>query len=364
MKIIFMKYLAIFFLVLSTMPANAQFKAFEKRLEKLRKQYHIPSLSVGIVHNRQLTWYKGFGYADIENKIVPDTHTVYHIASVTKTFGSIILMQQVEAGKVSLDDPIKDYGINLGGRYGQDPRIKVKHLLTHTAQGAYWNWYNAGINFRYNGAWYGKLGNVIQKASGHSFGELVVQNIIKPLQLQHTAPSLDDTANFALTGYDRQTFAKQVAKPYNWQGHQLAPVKFKYGFGAAAGLMSSVSDLAVYSVAIDEGLFLEPETWKQTFSAYRSLLGKTLPYGLGWFTGYYDGIKVVWHTGWWWGYSALFIKVPSKDLTFIVLANSQDLSRPFYLTMYPVPLPWFGMNLSKDLMVSDFARTFWEFFVD
>ena len=50
--------------------------AFEQKLEKLRKQYHIPSLSVGIVNGRKIAWYKGFGFADIEHKIVPDTNKI------------------------------------------------------------------------------------------------------------------------------------------------------------------------------------------------------------------------------------------------------------------------------------------------
>jgi len=344
---------------------SSNVSAFEQKLEQLRKHYHIPSLSVGIVNGRKIAWYKGFGFADIEHKIVPDTNTVYHVASVTKTFGSIILMQLVEEGKVSLNDPIKKYNINLGGRWQSDPRIKVKHLLTHTAMGRWWNWYNAGFSFRYNGAWYGQLGKVIQQASGQSFGALLMKNIIEPLQLKNTVPSLDDTVSFSLTGYDRNAFAKKVARPYNWQARHLAPVKYGYGFGPAAGLMSSVGDLAIYSMAIDEQLFLQPATWEKTFTPFLTPLGATIPYALGWFVRYYDGMKVMWHTGWWFGYSALFVKVPAKDLTLIMLANSQDLSRPFYLTLYPIPLPDpFAVSLNKDLLVSDFARTFWEYFVD
>ena len=60
---------------------------------------------------------------------------MYQLASITKTFGSIILMQLAEAGKVNLDDPIAKYGIDLGARWGNDERIKVKHLLTHSASG-------------------------------------------------------------------------------------------------------------------------------------------------------------------------------------------------------------------------------------
>jgi Beta-lactamase class C and other penicillin binding proteins len=74
-------------------------------------------------------------------------------------------MQLVEQGKLSLDDPIEKYGINLGGRWGSDPRIKVKHLLTHTAMGNWRNGFKPGFKFRYNGDWYGRLGKVIEKAS-------------------------------------------------------------------------------------------------------------------------------------------------------------------------------------------------------
>lgn len=337
--------------------------AFENKLEALRKRYHIPSLSVGIVNEKRLSWKKSFGYADVEAGKVPDENTVYHLASITKTFGSIILMQLVEEGKLSLDDPIARYGINLGGRWGSDERIKVKHLLTHTGQGNSFNGFKPGYSFRYNGDWYSRLGQVIEKASGQTFGVLLMQNIILPLHLPNTVPSLDDSASFRLTGYDRDSFASRVAKPYNWAGKKLNPVTFSYGFNPAAGIMSSVADLAAYSNAIDEKQFLKPETWEQIFTPFVTPKGKTIQYGLGWFIKEYNGQKVVWHTGWWFGYSSLLVKIPGKDLTFIVLANSQDLSRPFYFTLYPVPLPNpFARSLNSELWVSDFAAAFLEHF--
>ncbi len=92
--------------------------AFEKKLEALRNEYHIPSLAMGIVNEKKLIVRGGLGYANMEKQIKPDENTVYHLASITKTFGSIILMQLVEQGKVNLDDPISKYGINLGARWG------------------------------------------------------------------------------------------------------------------------------------------------------------------------------------------------------------------------------------------------------
>jgi CubicO group peptidase (beta-lactamase class C family) len=105
-------------------------------------------LSVGIVNEKKLTWKKGFGFADTENKIVPDEHTFYQLASITKTFGAAILIQLVEEGKVSLNDPIKKYDIDLGARWGSDERITIKHLLTHTASGNAFNGFKPGYSFR------------------------------------------------------------------------------------------------------------------------------------------------------------------------------------------------------------------------
>ncbi|WP_018626857.1 serine hydrolase domain-containing protein [Niabella aurantiaca] len=354
----------------STLWDARQLASFEKRLEQLRKQYHIPGISAGIVNEKQLVWKKGFGYADVEHRIRPDEYTVYQIASVTKTFGAILLMQQAEAGTLSLDDPISKYGINLGARWGSDPRIKLKHLMTHTAMGNTFNGFKPGYVFRYNGSWYGQLGKAIEKASGQSFGALLREKITIPLHMKNTVPSTDDSIAFALTGYDKAVFLKRVARPYDWKHRKLHPVTFRYGFNPGAGIMSNVADLAFYSVAIDEQRFLSDSSWQRMTTPYTTPKGKTIQYGLGWFVKKYRGMKVLWHTGWWFGYSALFVKIPEKDLTFILLANSQDLSRPFYHIVRPIPGLGLGFfnpfrrNLNKTLKASKFAVAFLDHFAD
>jgi len=74
---------------------TANIGAFEKKLEELRVHYHIPSIAIGIVNEKKLVVRGGLGLADIKKQIRPDENTVYHLASITKTFGSIILMQLV-----------------------------------------------------------------------------------------------------------------------------------------------------------------------------------------------------------------------------------------------------------------------------
>jgi len=336
--------------------SEANLSNFKSKLEGLRQTHHIPGFSVGVVHEGELKWHKGFGQKDLASEETPDENTVYHIASITKTFGSLVMMKLVEDGKIALKDPIITHGIKLPGKWGLSDEIEIGHLLTHTARGNTFNSFKPGYNFRYNGDWYHRLNKAYLSATGKTFGELVMTEVIQPLGMTNTAPSLYDSLEFARTGYDKISFSKKVAKPYDWSKKQLIPVEFNYNFGPAAGLMSTVADLAKYSKAIDDEELLQPASWEEIFTPYSTEKGKTTIYGLGWFVKDYYDTKFIWHTGWWQGYSSLFVKVPELDLTFIILANSQDVSRPFYKFLI-------GNSLHKDLLASDFAMAFIDHFV-
>src|SRR5438045_9786551 len=103
-----------------------------------------------------------------------------------------------------------------------------------------------------------------------------MKNRSKPIVMINTVPRTDDSVNFKLKGYNKDSFRTKVAPPYNWQGKQMAPIQMKYSFGPAAGIMSSVADLAKYSMAIDEGKFLNPGTWEKVFTPYVTPKGKTI----------------------------------------------------------------------------------------
>src|SRR6185503_10783150 len=75
---------------------SARIASFETQLESLRQELKIPAYSAAIVKNQKVIWAKGFGYADVENKIPATEHTAYHLASLTKTFASTILMRLVQ----------------------------------------------------------------------------------------------------------------------------------------------------------------------------------------------------------------------------------------------------------------------------
>src|SRR5262245_33609913 len=94
-----------------------------------------PGLSIGIVLDQQLVWAKGFGFANIAQKTPATPGTIYRIASITKLFTSMAIMQLRDAGKLQLDDPITKHlsWFELKNRFPDAPPITIRHLLTHTS---------------------------------------------------------------------------------------------------------------------------------------------------------------------------------------------------------------------------------------
>ena len=436
---------------------SSRIAQLEKQLESLREELKIPAYSAAIVKDQNVIWAKGFGYADVENKIPATEHTAYHLASLTKTFASTILMRLVQDGKVKLDDPVSKYGIMLES----DGVITVRHLFSHTSEG------NPGEQYRYNGNRFAELDKVVQRASGKSFAELLIANILDPLGMNETTPNVPrivstkspSTANQAaetevktavmdiVGGYNssnvdqierrlapqqnrflaeggfltsfidapelRQAFqanykinidvknletavygdsaiatffanttvappngtprtegpwrvsyflnkqdgtwklvhahqsplgraiitekhqqrfdavSKILAQPYALdRENKITKISYPQSFGVSAGLISTVLDMAKYDIAIDQNKFLAKETQQLAFTPTVSTKGETLPYGLGWFTTNYKGTKMLWHYGYWTGNSSFILKVPEQNITFIIMANSDNLSRP------------------------------------
>lgn len=316
-------------------------QGFEAALDSLRVDLQIPGLSAAIVEDEQIVWSMGFGYADVDASRAVTPTSPFHLASLTKTFASTIVMQLVEEGLVDLDDPVSDYGVELDSQ----GVIRVRHILTHTSEGV------PGSHYSYAGDRFSKLDQVIEVASNQTFGELLVERILQPLQLVNTAPNVRQPAAFALTGLDRDEFVANMAKPYELEGSEVVRSEYPSYFGTAGGLIASAEDMAQYSIAIDQGRILEPETWNSVFTPARSNTGQTLPYGLGWFIYYYQGVKLEWHYGLWTANSSLIVRAPEKGLAFVVLANTSMLSRAY------------GLGGDANVLRSDVARLFIESFV-
>jgi CubicO group peptidase (beta-lactamase class C family) len=300
-------------------PDCNRFKVFAALLEDLREELKIPGMAAGIVMNQELIWAQGFGYADLEKKIKTTPDTPFDIASVGKTFTAALAMQLVWEGKLNLDDPLTKFGIS----YGKDRGVKVKHILSHTSQ------FTPGKNFRYSGRLWEYLARVIVSAGGQSFKTLMVKKILIPLQLTNTFPN-KESAN---EPYPYESLYGTVATPYFLdEKFKIKKSKYRFGFYAAGGLLSSITDMAKFDIALDNDKLIPANLKKLMFTPFISTDGKKLPHGLGWFVQFYNNLRLVWHYGWDPGCaSALMVKVPEKKLTFILMANTDKLSQPFGL---------------------------------
>ncbi len=295
-------------------------KQFRDFLEEFREELKIPGLSAAIVKDENVLWSEGFGYADIENKIKATPDTSYYLASLTKTFASTIILQLVEQGKLDLDAPISPFGI----RIHSPGIITVRHLLSHTSEDL------PGTVYRYNGDRFAFLDQVIKKTSGKSFREILIENMLKPLNLTCTAPYMTGNA------VDDRQFThvyEKLAKPYSVDSSgRIGMGRYHDYFCCSAGIISTVLDMAKYDIAVSQNKLLRPETQEMAFTPFVSRAGKTLPYGLGWFTQEYNHVRLIWHYGYYTpSISTLIFKIPGERMTLIVFANTDGLSRPFPL---------------------------------
>ena len=92
----------------------------------------VPGIGISIIVNGDIILSKGFGYADIENKIPFTDSTIMNIASISKTFIGVSMMYAVEKGLVSLDDDVNKYlSFKIVNPHRPDKKITLRHLLGH-----------------------------------------------------------------------------------------------------------------------------------------------------------------------------------------------------------------------------------------
>ena len=296
-----------------------------------------------------MVWSRGYGFQDAEARIAATPDTIYDIASLTKTFTSTLIMQCVERGALDLDAPIAHYTAAI-----PEAGATVRHVMTHTSQGS------PGSTYRYDGSRYAALTAVVAACSGRPFRQLLAAEILDRAAMAGSVPGhdLEQPPPTVATLFDAPTLARYVstlsrlAVPYASAQGGVARADYPpRDINASAGLLSSVVDLAKYDAAIDAHVFLAADAQERAWTnAVSTTTGQRLPYALGWFVQQYNGTRLVWHYGLWPQYSALYLKVPQRQLTLLLLANSGGLNEQFPLA-------------DGDVTVSPFARTFLRIFI-
>jgi CubicO group peptidase (beta-lactamase class C family) len=319
---------------------------FERYLDPLRVQAGIPGLSAAIVQNGRIVWERPFGSADLERSIRVDENTPFFIADLSQTIGATVLMQRVEHGDLDLQDRISRWTPLLPE---QGATATVLQALTHTTTGSY----------DYKADRFSVITPIIEFYTNEPYRLTVAREILEHSAMFDSVPGydLDQPNAFMREIFDADDLARyqavlrRMAVPYRVDGRGR-PIRSNISprnpaIDASTGLVTTARDLWRFDTALDEGTLIG----RDLLGYMRNGAQPGTPRGLGWFVQAYNGERLVWHFGLSPNaYSSLILKVPSRNLTLILLANSDGLSAPFALER-------------GDVTTSLFAKLFLSLFV-
>jgi CubicO group peptidase (beta-lactamase class C family) len=307
----------------------------------------VPGLALAIVHGDQIVHQRGFGAADSSGRPVTP-QTPFILASSSKSFTALAIMQLVEAGRIELDAPVQQYlpWFRVADA-DASARITVRHLLTHTSGlatsagiQAFWGdgtqtleqfvrdlseeelTQPVGEDWQYNNAGYAVLGLIVQTVAGQSYGQYVQDHIFAPLGMQHSHVSHAAAVQDGLASGHLAWFGLPfpAERPY-------LPAVLPAGF-----VVSSAEDLGHYLIAhLNDGQagdasVISPEGLAELHRPAVSLSSTSkTSYGLGWFVGPFGGVPAIHHGGDLHNYHADMVLLPESRWGVIVLTNTNSL---------------------------------------
>lgn len=287
----------------------------------------------------------GYGMADMELGVPVDPGMVFRIGSVTKQFTALAVMKLVEAGSLSLDDPVRKHIPDLPEAF--DP-VRIKHLISHTSgipdhmhtaqfdtliQEAYHDIVNEeldlgkifriiadsepadqpGTRYSYSNSNFFLLGMIIEKVSGEPYFDFIRREICDPSGMTNTHYAAGAAFIPGRVPVHLEYEGHIIKNPNRCMGSTL-------GFGCG-GLWSTVDDLASYNRALESGLIVTDETLAKMSTPAVLTGGRPSRYALGWQVQDLKGRSMLFHGGDYLGYSAVILRIPSERIFIAILSN-------------------------------------------
>ena len=329
-------------------------RSFENMAQQLVAGGRIPGLAVAIVKNGRVLSARGYGITDSRNGEPVDAHTVFRLASLSKTFAGTVTGILVNDGVLRWDSKLTDYVPNF--RLSQPnaaQQVTLADVLSHRV-GLTRNAYDRDIEanadyhsltmkmasapmtcapgqcYAYQNVAFSLVGDVVFAATGHFYSEEVARRIFKPLGMHD--------ASFGLEGIEASA---RWAKPHVRGGGGWVPLRPKptyYRVAPAAGVNASISDMAQWLIAqtghrpdvlpapllatLHSPLISTPSELRG--AAWRRTRLSSAGYALGWRVFDYAGHDVVFHGGAVQGYRGAMALLPGSDLGIAILWNSES----------------------------------------
>jgi len=318
----------------------------------------IPGISAGIIDDQTLLWSKGFGYANIDKKILAAPDTIYSICSISKLFTSIAIMQLRDQGKLDLDKPIKTYlpWFDIQDTFPDASPITLRGILTHSsglpreADYPYWTGpdfpfptrneviqklsgqkelYPAQTYFQYSNLGMTLAGEVVAALAKKPFASYIIENVIAPLGLTHTTPEIpvDQVGKKLAAGYSVRL---------REGGRKKIPFYLVNGIAPAAGFASTVEDLARFASwqfrLLEKGgeEILSANTLKEMQRVQWMDPDWQTYWGFGFSISRHNNKTFVGHGGSCPGYRTQIHICPQDKIAVIAMSNGHDVNPSIY----------------------------------
>jgi len=225
---------------------------FRRLVLEAQRAYRLPSISAAVFRGDELVWSEAIGLADVEGRVEATPDTQYAIASITKTFTAVSVLQLRDEGKLDLDDPLAKH---LPEATHEQPTLR--RMLAHASglqrepPGEIWESLTfpeeaellAGLAetepvlppmaaWHYSNLAYALLGIVVSRLSGMPFRDYVSERLFDPVGLERTK-----------WGPGGGAALPYFVDPYS-DAVQREPVLELGGKGGESGLYSTTADLA------------------------------------------------------------------------------------------------------------------------
>ncbi|WP_343694916.1 serine hydrolase domain-containing protein [Flavobacterium sp.] len=272
------------------------------------------------------------GFANFETKKPLMIDSQFEIMSNSKQVAAVLLLLEVEKGKVDLQSPIKKYLPELTQSWADS--VTVHQLLNHTHGIVDLQKplaFKPGTQFSYGNLSFSLVEKIVELSTQKTYTE-VANALFKKLKMNNTfCYSKDRIQNLAKGYYN----VKNVLEPVT--STQITPQSL-----GADGIVSTVNDLSIWNNNLHKGKILKPETYqlmlKYTISAQHNFFGKAEEgYGYGIKIIEKEAVKYVGHTGLGDGFSSVNLYFPESGVSLVVLENQMNENRDlFYISEFKI----------------------------
>ena len=341
---------------------------FEQFLQEETRAKTPPSASFAILQGDQIVYESSFGYNDAEGTQATSLESVYHVFSLTKILAATLVMQLVDEGALSLDDPVQKYLPRFRAKYDdQNVTVTILNLLNHSSgisdrssevrpltDDNYYRYavshdieivkyielpYLPGTAAKYSSAEYIILSRIIEKATGEDFGEMVIERIVKPSKMERSGFTYTEEMAtnqvygtmkmFSIVGIAMRMFMDSANKDH-WDGTTLWLKQFDIGWLAAGGLVAPVHDMALFLSAYHNNTLMNEKTKKIFLETPTVNVDawmapqEDISFGIGWYHIRDKGEFYYQHQGLGPGFRTMIRIYPKYDLSFVILTSQTE----------------------------------------